>query len=312
MKVLPSIAALSEVPGPVVVAIGVFDGVHLGHQSLICQAMEKAAAVNGTAVPLTFNPHPMRLLRPQAAPRLLTSTAHKVRLIESLGCSHLVLQPFDHEFAAQPPEAFIEALVAAGKPLHMVCVGHNWGFGKGRAGNVPMLRKLGEKLGFETLEIEPVLVDGELVSSTRIRGAIEEGDFDEARRALGRDYTILGTVVQGAGLGRKIGFPTMNLATHNEQFPPDGVYAVEALVRGESLRAVANIGVRPTVEKQGERLLEVHLIDYSGDCYGEDVEIRFAGYLRGEKKFNGLSELQEQIGRDVAEAGRRLVRPLPE
>jgi len=302
LKILSSIAELAGIPGPLCVAIGVFDGVHLGHQELIRRTMEEAERLSATAVVLTFHPHPVRVLRPEAAPRLLTSTPHKQRLIESLGCPVFVCQKFDLDFAAQPPEAFIEALAAAGHPLLRICVGHNWSFGKNRSGNVPLLEELGRKLGFETIEIDPVLADGELVSSTRIRRAVEAGDFATARRLLGRDYTILGTVRRGQQLGGRIGFPTANLAAHNEQFPPDGVYAVRALVRGQWLDGVANIGTRPTVNASPERLLEVHLFGFSGDCYGEDIEVRFEKFLRSERKFPSVDALKEQIALDAAEA----------
>jgi len=306
MKVFHAIPELAEIPGPLCVAIGVFDGVHLGHQALILQAGDRARDCGGSLVVLTFHPHPARVLRPEAAPRLLTSTPHKLQLIAMLGCSYLLQVHFDPAFAAQPPEVFIEALAAAAQPLCSICVGHNWAFGKGRSGNVPLLRELGQRLGFETIEIDPVMVGGELVSSTRIRGTVEAGDLETAHRFLGREFTILGTISHGAGLGAKIGFPTANLAAHNEQFPPNGVYAVQALLRGSWRNAVANIGVRPTVTESRDRLLEVHLLDFAEDCYGEDAEIRFVQYLRPEMKFGSIDELTAQIRTDVAAARRIL------
>ena len=166
MRILHSLSELFEIRGELCVAIGVFDGVHLGHQALIRRAMAEADRIAGSAVVLTFHPHPARVLRPQSAPHLLTSTPHKVRLIEELGCQYLLQATFDAAFAAQPPEVFIEALARSARSLRMICVGHNWAFGKGRAGNVELLTALGAKFGFETVEIEPVEVDGELVSST--------------------------------------------------------------------------------------------------------------------------------------------------
>jgi riboflavin kinase/FMN adenylyltransferase len=310
MKILDSFSELSKISGPHCVAIGVFDGVHLGHQALIRRAISEAERMRGSAVVLTFHPHPARVLRPASAPHLLTSTPHKLRLIEALGCQYLLIATFDSAFAAQPPEVFIEALVRAAGSLRMICVGHNWAFGKGRSGNVPMLAALGERFGFETLEIEPVEVDGELVSSTRIRKAVETGDFTTARRLLGRDYTILGTVVPGAGRGGGIGFPTANLSTHNERFPPNGVYAVRALLDSRWYNGVANVGVRPTVGGTVDRVLEVHIFDYSGDCYGHDLEVKFERFLRSEQKFSSLEELRAQIVRDAAEA-RRLLNSQP-
>lgn len=256
--------------------------------------------MQGSAVVLTFHPHPARVLRPDSAPHLLTSRRHKLRLIEELGCRYLLQITFDAAFAAQPPEVFIEALVRSAPSLRMICVGHNWAFGRGRAGNVALLATLGEKFGFQTVEIEPVEVDGELVSSTRIRKAVETGDFETARRFLGRDYTILGTVEPGAGRGRGIGFPTANLAAHNERFPPNGVYAVRVLMDSRWYDGVANVGVRPTVGSALERVLEVHIFDFSGDRYGRDLEVKFERFLRPEKKFSSIDELRAQIVRDAA------------
>lgn len=309
MKVFHSLSELAEIPGPLCVAIGVFDGVHLGHQALIRRAMGEADRLGGSAVVLTFHPHPARVLRPDSAPHLLTSTPHKIRLIEELGCGFLLQIKFDAAFAAQPPEVFIEALASSAGSLRMVCVGHNWAFGKGRAGNVALLAALGEKFGFETLEIEPVEIDGELVSSTRIRKAVEAGDFHTARRFLGRDYTILGTVQPGAGRGRGIGFPTANLSAHNERFPPNGVYAVRVLMNSRWFKGVANVGVRPTVGNALDRVLEVHIFDFSGDLYGYDLEVKFERFLRPEKKFSSIDELRDQIARDAALAREILTAP---
>lgn len=301
MRVLHSLNELAQVPGPLCIAIGVFDGVHLGHQALVQVALAEAAKRGGTAVALTFHPHPARLLRPQSAPHLLTSTPHKVALIGALGCPYLLQVNFDEAFAAQPPEVFIEALAAAAD-VRLICVGRDWAFGKNRAGNVAMLKELGARLGFETVEIPAVAVEGEVISSTRIRRAVEEGDFATARKFLGREYTILGTVRHGAGLGGKIGFPTANLAAHSEQFPPNGVYAVRLQLRGVWHNGVANVGVRPTVANAGERLLETHIFDFQGDCYGEDVEVRFEHFLRPEQKFGSVDELIKQIGSDAKRA----------
>jgi riboflavin kinase / FMN adenylyltransferase len=309
MKVFHSLSELSEIQGALCVAIGVFDGVHLGHQALIRRAIAEAAGFGGSELVLTFHPHPARILRPASAPHLLTSTPHKLRLIAEMGCRYLLQATFDAAFAAQPPEVFIEALVGSARSLRMICVGHNWTFGKGRSGNVTLLAALGRRSGFETVEIEPVEVDGQLVSSTRIRKAVEAGDFETARRLLGRDYTILGTVSRGAGRGRGIGFPTANLSAHNERFPPNGVYAVRTLLDSQWFDGVANVGVRPTVGGT-ERILEVHIFDYSGDCYGHDLELKFERFLRPEHRFSSIDELRTQIMRDAAEA-RRILKAQP-
>lgn len=303
MSVLSSIADLNTLQGPVFLAIGVFDGVHLGHRAVIERALRDAHSFGGTAVAVSFDPHPVRLLRPQEAPRLLTSTAHKVRLIRGLGIEHLLIIPFTETFAATPPDIFIRQLAAACRPLREICVGHQWSFGKGRAGNLQLLQALGDELGFEEVGVPAVTVDGEVVSSTSIRRAVECGDLARAARLLGREYTILGTVVRGEQLGRKLGFPTANLAAHNEQFPPNGVYLVEAQRNGDRLRGVANIGVRPTVAAPGgERTLEVHLLEFAKEIYGEQLEITFLRFLRPEEKFPSLDALRAQIARDVEAA----------
>ena len=304
MKLLPSIADLAAVPGPVHLAVGFFDGVHLGHQEVIRRAADSAEADGGTVVVTTFDPHPMRVLRPENAPRLLTSTRHKARILERLGISHLLVIPFDTAFAALSPLEFVTALHTAAKPLGGITVGHNWAFGKGRAGNLETLTSLGRQLGFQTHGIAPVVVAEEPVSSTRVRLAVERGDFPAAARLLGRDYSVLGTVIEGRKLARKLGFPTANLKLEAEQLPPIGVYAVKASVNGAVHRGVANLGLRPTVEAEGsaQRHLEVHLFDFSGDLYGAAVEVRFVQRLRDEMRMESLEALKAQITRDAAQA----------
>lgn len=302
MHALTSISELATIKGPIVLAIGVFDGVHLGHQAVLKRALRDAEAMGGTGVALTFDPHPARILRPESAPRLLTSTPHKLRLMQALGVSHLLVQKFDLEFAASEPRDFLQSLSTACRPLRQIVVGNQWAFGRGRSGNIDLIREFGKDAGFEAVELEPIAVDGVIVSSTRIRQAIKDGDFEEARKCLGRDFTILGTVTTGRQVGRTLGFPTANLRAHNEQFPPDGVYAVDIYRGQEVLRGVANIGVRPTVEKQGERVLEVHLLDFEEDIYGEDLEVVFTRFIRGERRFSGREELKDQIAQDVAAA----------
>jgi len=294
-------------PGPAYLAIGVFDGVHLGHRSVLLRALEDARAGGGGAVAVTFDPHPAKILRPAEAPRLLTASAHKLRLIRALGIESVLVIPFDAQFAATPPEDFVLHLHAAFHPLREICVGHEWSFGRGRAGNLEMLRKMGDRLGFDEVGVPAVRVDGEIVSSTAIRAAVEMGDLARASRLLGRDYSILGAVVRGDQLGRSLGFPTANLAAHNEQFPPNGVYAVSALWRDQALKGVVNLGVRPTLgAANGERLLELHLLDFDRDIYGEDIEVTFLSRLRPERKFPSLEALKAQIAHDVAEARRVL------
>lgn len=305
MQVLRSIPELSQLAGPLFTAIGVFDGVHLGHQAVISTSARAAQEAAGTPVVVTFDPHPAKVLRPQEAPHLLTATQHKIALIRDLGVAHLLIVHFDREFAATTPEEFVRQLVAQAKPLRQICVGHEWSFGKGRAGNLDLLKKLGAENAFDVVGIKPVAVNGTVVSSTAIRAAVQAGDFACAAEMLGREYTILGTVKQGAQLGRKLGFPTANLSAHSEQFPPNGVYAAEARLGETRFRGVANLGFRPTLSQAApERLLELHLFDLKRDIYGEDLEVRFVRYLRPEQKFENMNELAAQIARDVEDARR--------
>ncbi|HKQ37241.1 MAG TPA: riboflavin biosynthesis protein RibF, partial [Verrucomicrobiae bacterium] len=257
----------------------------------------------GTPVVVTFDPHPAKVLRPQDAPHLLTATQHKIGLIRDLGVAHLLVIEFNKQFAATPPEDFVEQLVAHSKPLREICVGHEWSFGKNRTGNLALLKKIGARDHFDVVGIPPVTVNGKVVSSTAIRQAVEQGDFDKAATMLGRDYTILGTVVRGENLGRKIGFPTANLSAHSEQFPPNGVYLAEARLEGVRHHGVVNLGYRPTVShEKSERILEIYLLDFDQDIYGRDIEVRFVRYLRAEKKFPSVDALKQQIAADVQAA----------
>ena len=303
MEILRAISELSKLHGPIFLAIGVFDGVHLGHQAVISTSAEHAHSADGTSVVVTFDPHPEKVLRPKAAPHLLTATQHKITLIRGLGVAHLLMITFDKQFAATEPEDFVQQLVKHSRPLCEICVGHEWSFGKNRRGNLELLKKLGTRFDFGVVGIPPVTVNGELVSSTTIRRAVEAGDLTKTAKMLGREYTILGTVVRGDDLGKKIGIPTANLSAHNEQFPPNGVYFAEANINGVVYPGVVNLGYRPTISsgKTG-RVLEIHLLDFKRDIYGNDLEVRFIRYLRPEKKFENIDALVRQIESDVKQA----------
>jgi riboflavin kinase / FMN adenylyltransferase len=303
MEILHSIPELERLPGPLFLAIGVFDGVHLGHQAVISTSAKHALAGGGTPVVVTFDPHPEKILRPQSAPHLLTATEHKIELIRNLGVEHLLIIHFDRPFAETRPEQFVEELAEHSKPLNEICVGHEWAFGKNRAGNLALLKELGARFHFDVVGIPPVKVGDAVVSSTAIRQAIERGDFAKAAEMLGREYTILGTVIHGDNLGKKLGFPTANLSAHNEQFPPNGVYVAQASLDGSSHRGVINLGFRPTVSGQKtERTLEIHLLGFDREIYGENLEVRFVRYLRPEKKFENVNALVEQIKSDLETA----------
>ena len=303
MRILRSISELNALPGGLLIAIGVFDGVHLGHRAVISTSAQHAADSGGTAVVVTFDPHPAKVLRPERAPHLLTATQHKIALIRDLGVAHLLVLTFDNQLAGTAPEEFVKQLVTHSHPLREICVGHEWSFGKGRTGNLALLKELGSTYGFAVIGVQAVTVNGEVVSSTAIRRAVAMGDLVKATQMLGREYTILGTVKAGEQLGRKLGFPTANVSAHSEQFPPNGVYVVEARLREAIYRGVANLGYRPTVRGgESERLLELHLFDLNKDIYGEEIEVRFLRYLRPEQRFENVEALAAQIAQDVKTA----------
>jgi riboflavin kinase / FMN adenylyltransferase len=303
MKILRAIDQLESLDGPTHLAIGVFDGLHIGHQEVIGRALESAARMGGSAVVVTFDPHPVRVLRPEKAPRLLTSTRHKLQLIDKMGVDAVLLLEFTLEFSRTPPEAFVEKLAQSSNRLSRVCVGQEWTFGADRSGSTRLLEELAPKFDFEVITVPPVLVGERVVSSTLIRSAVECGDFVSASTYLGREFTILGTVSEGRQLGRRLGFPTANLRAHNELFPPNGVYAAKARFRDSDYGGVVNVGIRPTIENEsGERLLEIHLFDFDEQIYGHDVEVEFLEYLRPEQKFSGIEELKAQIHQDATKA----------
>lgn len=302
MQVLRSIDSLSTLTGPLALAVGVFDGIHLGHQEVIRAAQEHAAQHHGTAVVVTFDPHPAHVLRPGSAPKLLCGSRHQQLVLTQIGIPCLLACPFTHETAKTPARDFIQQLVDAARPLGCISVGYTWNFGHKREGNIHLLMEMGQQHDFAVYGVPPLKIDGEIVSSTLIREAIASGNFTKATTLLGRDYSAFGTVVEGKQLGRQLGFPTANVDVENEQLPPLGVYAVEARIDDAWLPAVANLGRRPTVTANAEPSLEVHLLDWSGNLYGKDMEVRFSKFLRPEMKFSGLDELKAQIQRDIETA----------
>ncbi|MBB5032983.1 bifunctional riboflavin kinase/FAD synthetase [Prosthecobacter vanneervenii] len=302
MQVLRSIDSLSSLPGPLALAVGVFDGIHLGHQEVIRAAQEHATQHHGTAVVVTFDPHPAQVLRPGAAPRLLCGPRHQQLILEQNGISCLLACPFTAETAKTPARDFIQQLVRAARPLGCISVGYTWSFGRGREGNIHLLMELGQEHDFAVYGVPPLKIDGQVVSSTLIREAVSNGDFARAATMLGRGYSVFGPVGEGQKLGRQLGFPTANVAVENELLPPLGVYAVEARIGSEWLPAVANLGRRPTVAADADPSLEVHLLNWSGDIYGKDMEVRFTRHLRSEMKFASLEELKAQIARDIEAA----------
>lgn len=296
--------------GPLHIAIGVFDGVHIGHQALVRGVADRARATGATPMAATFDPLPIEVLAPGAPPSALSDLDERARLLHAAGASSVVALHFTPEFAALPPEEFARRLCAAGE-VRAVCVGEDFQFGRDRAGDVRTLEALGRSHGFTVDIAPPVRQGGEIVSSTRIRNALLGGKVEDAARLLGRAYSITGLVEHGDKRGRALGFPTVNLGVSPQRLlPRDGIYAVWAQVNGERVPAAASLGVRPTFGA-GQRRLEAYLLDWSGDLYGDRVGAEFVKRLRDELRFGSAAELAAQISRDVDETRKALAeRPL--
>jgi riboflavin kinase/FMN adenylyltransferase len=286
----------------VVVTIGNFDGVHRGHQALVAACVEGARARGGTAAVLTLHPHPTRLLDPARAPGALTTLAQKEEILGTLGVDHLVVLPFTREVARRSAREFVRSVLAGGLAARQVIVGEGFRFGWRREGDAAALERLGAELGFEAVVVPPVLYEGAVVSSSRVREALAAGDAAGAEALLGRAYFVDGRVVHGDGRGRLLGIPTANVESENEILPRSGVYAGRCRVgSGEWHPAVVNLGSRPTFGG-GATTLEAHLIDFEGDLYGARVRLGFLDRLRDERRFDGPEALVAQIRDDVVRA----------
>jgi len=328
MELVQGVPDLRGETRPVVIAMGNFDGVHLGHQAIINRAVERAGVRGGLSLALTFEPHPVRVLRPEAPLALLTPFPLKVRLLEQSGMEQVVCAKFTREFAEQSPTDFVHKVLVDRLRVAEVCVGENFNFGKNREGRPALLKELGEAAGFAVHVQPPVVLDGRVVSSSAIRQQVERGEVAEAARFLGRPYVMLGEVVSGRGRGEQLGFPTANLRPTDQLLPADGVYAgwvslvvggaggpgaAGAADRGTRRKAgtgtlaadgiyegAINVGVRPTFHET-ERVVEVHLLDYpgSGALYGQALEVVFVARIREERTFGSAAELKTQIAKDV-------------
>lgn len=294
--------------GPVCVAIGFFDGVHLGHQQIIRQTVTDARQHNARSLVITFDSHPNTVVAPDRVPPLIYSLPQRLRGIKSLGADAVWLIHFDRAFSRQTGEQFVRLLARDLQPVISLCVGANFIFGAKRSGNVALLKRLGAELGFKVHGLAAVALDGQTISSTRIRAAIRAGNLDKASQMLGRAYSIAGRVGRGDQLGRRLGFPTANLDTPGLALPPNGVYFAQAILGRTQHPAVVNIGTRPTLEQPTAPVrVEAHLLDFDGDLYGQELELVFVSKIRDERRFPSLAELQRQIARDV-ETARGLAR----
>jgi len=298
MRVARGLAEHQRVSCPVL-TIGNFDGQHRGHQALLQTVVKAAADAGGTSMVLTFDPHPITVLRPDVDLRLLTSREEKLTRFAEAGIQEVLFLAFDRALASLTPEEFVVRILRDGLAAREVFVGEHFAFGKGRAGRMSDLKRLGEAAGFLVHAVSPVLVDGAVVSSSRIRLLVQEGDLRGAARCLGRFYELSGPVVPGMQRGQELGWPTANLRLPpGRVIPADGVYATTTIWRDRSFESVAYIGTRPTFG-QGERLLEVYLLDQQADLYGQTISVQFVERLRGDLVFETADALSARIDLDV-------------
>ncbi len=290
------------VPAPVALAIGNFDGVHLGHAALLRRLGQVAAAQGVAPTVLSFEPHPREFFAPQSAPARLTTLREKLELLAAAGVEQAMICPFNAAFAALSAEQFIERVLVGALRVRHVIVGDDFRFGRGRSGDLAMLQAAGETLGFTAEALGSVMLAGERVSSSGVRKALAAGDMEHAARLLGRPYVIDGQVKHGDKIGRQLGFATANLRIKHNPLPMTGVFAVEVHGLAEQpWPGVANLGIRPTVG--GIRpLLEVHLFDFNRDIYGAHITVRFIHKLRDEQRFPNFDALKAQIAADAAAA----------
>jgi riboflavin kinase / FMN adenylyltransferase len=285
-----------------VLTIGNFDGVHLGHQFIFKRVLEKAREIEGESMVYTFDPHPVEILAPERKPLLITPLEEKLRLIEEQEIDVTICAPFTEKFASQAPEDFVKKVLYDQIKIRHVFVGHDFTFGKDRRGNIALLKEMGRKWGFQAEMVEAVRLEGTVISSTRIREFVARGEMREAAKLLGRPYALAGKVIHGHGRGsRKLGFPTANLKTSGLLFPKSGIFAVFAIYEGRRYEGVANLGWNPTFQDQ-KFSIEIHILNFNQDIYGESLRVEFIQRLRDEATFRGPEELIAQIKKDIAQA----------
>jgi riboflavin kinase/FMN adenylyltransferase len=292
----------AEIGRPAVLTLGVFDGLHLGHQLIISRVVERARHLGAVPTVITFDPHPRAVLHPESAPPLLQTFDQKVEAFGVLGVEQAIVVRFTPEFARVRAEEFLRDVVHERLQAREVYLGRGFAFGRGREGDIDLLRRVSGELGFFADEVPEVRLRGRRISSSRIRGLLAAGSVNLARRMLGRPYGVEGRVVRGAERGRTIGFPTANLRPSNRVIPRGGVYVTATLIGGEWRRSVTNVGVRPTFEREAEPSVETFVMDWGGDLYGDVVRVRFLHRLRDERRFDSIDALKRQIERDAARA----------
>ena len=292
----------AEIARPTVLTLGVFDGLHLGHQLIIGRVVERARAAGAVPTVITFDPHPRAVLHPESAPPLLQTFDQKVEAFGVLGVEQAIVIRFTRDFASRSAEEFLRDVVYERLQAREVYLGRGFAFGRGREGDINLLRRVSGELSFFADEVPEVRLRGQRISSSRIRELLASGQVNLARRMLGRPYGVEGRVVRGAERGRTLGFPTANLRPVNRVIPRGGVYVTATLIDGVWRRSVTNVGVRPTFENAGEPSVETFVMDWRGDLYGDVVRVRFLHRLRGERRFNSADELKRQIDADTGRA----------
>jgi riboflavin kinase/FMN adenylyltransferase len=294
----------AEIARPTVLTLGVFDGLHLGHQLIIKTVVERARALKATPTVITFDPHPRAVLHPASAPPLLQTFDQKIEAFGVLGIEQTIVIRFTREFAQVRAEDFLRDVVQDRLHALEVYLGRGFAFGRNREGNIELLKEVSTRLGFRAEEVPEVRLRGRRISSSRIRELLAEGRVNLARRMLGRPYGVEGRVVRGQERGHTLGFPTANLRPQNRVIPRSGVYVTATLIEGAWRRSVTNIGTRPTFETGSEPSVETYVMDWSGDLYGDVVRVRFLHRLRDERKFESVDALKRQIAYDVGRAVR--------
>jgi riboflavin kinase / FMN adenylyltransferase len=289
----------AEIARPTVLTLGVFDGLHLGHQLIARTVVERARAGGAAPTVITFDPHPRAVLHPESAPPLLQTLDQKVEALGLLGVEQVIVVRFDRDFAAIRAEEFLRDVVHERLQAKEVYLGSGFAFGREREGDINLLRRVADELGFVAGEVGEVRLRGRRISSSRVRQLLAEGRVNLARRMLGRPYGVEGRVVRGAARGRTLGFPTANLQPQNRVIPRGGVYVTATLIEGSWRRSVTNVGSRPTFEREAEPAVETYVMDWRGDLYGDVVRVRFLHRLRDERRFSSIEELRQQIEADT-------------
>jgi riboflavin kinase/FMN adenylyltransferase len=292
----------AEIQRPTVLTLGVFDGLHLGHQLVMRTVVERAHQLNAVPTVITFDPHPRAVLHPESAPPLLQTLDQKVEGFGVLGIQQTIVVRFTEEFSKIAAADFLRDVVKERLQAKEVYLGKGFAFGHNREGNIELLTRVGSELGFVAGEVPEICLRGRRVSSSRIREILAQGKVNLARRMLGRPYGVEGLVERGAERGRQLGFPTANLHPHNRVIPRQGVYVTGTLIEGQWHRSVTNLGVRPTFGVEKEPSVETFVMNWAGDLYGDVVRVRFLHRLRDERKFGSIEELKAQIEKDVARA----------